>query len=109
MDTGFQQDYYVGVLEPPLGEGFLPQNDFVVDDSSFVEPHSEPAVDDYESENFPEAAFAEGEEHADDYTPEEWAAWEAGAYESFEDGGAREEFVEHFSEYDDAEFYSDDY
>ncbi|KAK3279843.1 hypothetical protein CYMTET_12295 [Cymbomonas tetramitiformis] len=50
-----------------------------------------------------------GEEHDDDYTPEEWAAWDAAAYDSREYGGASEEFAEHFDEHVDDEYYSDDY
>ncbi|KAK3233744.1 hypothetical protein CYMTET_55977 [Cymbomonas tetramitiformis] len=71
---------------------------------------AKPTIGDCDHEDFPEAAYAEGEDHADDYTPEEWAAWEAGAYESFEDGGgAEEEYVEHFDGYDGKGYYSDDY
>ncbi|KAK3247852.1 hypothetical protein CYMTET_42666 [Cymbomonas tetramitiformis] len=70
---------------------------------------SEPTVEDCDHEDFPEAAYAEGEDHADDYTLEEWAAWEAGACESFEGGGAEEEYVEHFDGYDGEGYYSDDY
>ncbi|KAK3288394.1 hypothetical protein CYMTET_4129 [Cymbomonas tetramitiformis] len=57
--------------------------------------------EEFENENFPEAAFAEGEELDDGYTAEEWAAWDAGAYDSHEYGGASEEFTEHFDEYVD--------
>ncbi|KAK3246977.1 hypothetical protein CYMTET_43512 [Cymbomonas tetramitiformis] len=53
----------------------------------------DPDAEEFENENFPEADYAEGEGHRDgEHTPEEWAAWDAGAYESFEGGGAQEEF-----------------
>ncbi|KAK3283622.1 hypothetical protein CYMTET_8708 [Cymbomonas tetramitiformis] len=101
---GLQLESYGGILEPSIEEGFLPQNVSDVDDNSIVEPLPEPTVEDFEHDNFPEAAFVEGEEHDDDYTPEEWEAWDAGAYDSHEYGGASEEFAEQFDEY-----YSDDY
>ncbi|KAK3275109.1 hypothetical protein CYMTET_16741 [Cymbomonas tetramitiformis] len=109
LDTGLQLESYGGVLEPSIEEGFLPQYISDVDDNSIVEPLPEPTVEEFEHENFPEAAFAEGEEHDDGYTAEEWAAWDAGAYTSHEYGGASEGFAEHFDEYVDDEYYSDDY
>ncbi|KAK3249498.1 hypothetical protein CYMTET_41051 [Cymbomonas tetramitiformis] len=71
--------------------------------------HSQSTVEHFENDNFPESAFAEGEERDDEYTAEEWAAGEAGAYDSHEYGGASKEFAEHFDEYVDDEYYSDDY
>ncbi|KAK3252982.1 hypothetical protein CYMTET_37746 [Cymbomonas tetramitiformis] len=68
-----------------------------------------PDTEEFENEYFPEAAFAEGEELDEGYTAEEWAAWDAGAYDAQEYGGAREEFAEHFDSYDEEEYYSDDY
>ncbi|KAK3273273.1 hypothetical protein CYMTET_18479 [Cymbomonas tetramitiformis] len=109
LDTGLQLESYGGVLEPSIEEGFLPQYISDVDDNSIVEPLPEPTVEEFEHEYFPEAAFAEGEEHDDGYTAEEWAAWDAGAYNSHEYGGASEGFAEHFDEYIDDEYYSDDY
>ncbi|KAK3270275.1 hypothetical protein CYMTET_21324 [Cymbomonas tetramitiformis] len=54
------------------------------------------------------------EENAGEYTPEEWAAWDAGAYDSideFEDGGAQEEFVDdsYYAHGSGLEYDSDDY
>ncbi|KAK3277301.1 hypothetical protein CYMTET_14674 [Cymbomonas tetramitiformis] len=68
LDTCFQGGSYGGVLEPPLGEEFLPQSEFHVGTVSFID---EPAMSD-----------------EDVYTAEEWAAWEAGAHDSDEIGGA---------------------
>ncbi|KAK3233756.1 hypothetical protein CYMTET_55972 [Cymbomonas tetramitiformis] len=68
LGTGSQPDSYGGVLEPPLGEEFLPQSEFNVGTVSF---RDEPAMSD---EN--------------EYTAEESAAWEAGAYDSDGTGGA---------------------
>ncbi|KAK3241207.1 hypothetical protein CYMTET_49013 [Cymbomonas tetramitiformis] len=68
LDTGFQGGSYGGVLEPPLGEEFLPQSEFHVGTVSFID---EPAMSD-----------------EDVYTAEEWAAWEAGAHDSDDTGGA---------------------
>ncbi|KAK3276578.1 hypothetical protein CYMTET_15362 [Cymbomonas tetramitiformis] len=74
-----------------------------------MEPLSETTVEGFENENFPEAAYAQGNEHtADDYTPEERAAWDAGAYNSLEYDGAAEEFVETYDEYHGEGCYSDD-
>ncbi|KAK3245508.1 hypothetical protein CYMTET_44926 [Cymbomonas tetramitiformis] len=98
-DTGLQLESYGGVLQPSIEEDFLPQREFSVGTVSFREPDTE----EFENDNFPEAAFAEGEEHNGDYAPEEWAAWDAGAYESHEYGGASGEFAEHFDEYGDDE------
>jgi len=110
VDTGLHSDPYGGFLDPSLEEEFLPQHDYDVDDDSIVEPHPEHAVDGFENDNFPEANYAEEEERGDDgYTPEEWAAWDAGAYDAHEYGGAQEEYVEHFDEYGDEAYYSDDY
>ncbi|KAK3286212.1 hypothetical protein CYMTET_6214 [Cymbomonas tetramitiformis] len=70
---------------------------------------SEPDAECFENENFPEADFVEGESNDGEYTPEEWAAWDAGSYDStFEDGGAQEEFIKHFDAYDDVEYHPDD-
>ncbi|KAK3245109.1 hypothetical protein CYMTET_45306 [Cymbomonas tetramitiformis] len=71
LDTSFQQDSYGGGFEAPLGEEFLPRNGFSVGRVSFED---EPAVE-YESDE-------------DVYTAEEWAAWEAGAHDSDDTGGA---------------------
>ncbi|KAK3248799.1 hypothetical protein CYMTET_41748 [Cymbomonas tetramitiformis] len=54
LDTGFLGDAYGCVLEPPLGEGFLPRSEFNVGAFSFVD---QPAVD-----------------NEDVYSAEEWAA-----------------------------------
>ncbi|KAK3280269.1 hypothetical protein CYMTET_11882 [Cymbomonas tetramitiformis] len=78
-------------------------------DYSLVEPLPEHTGEHFEDDKIPEAAFAEGEELDDDYTAEEWAAWDAGAYDAQGYGGAREEFAEHFVSYDGEEYYSDDY
>ncbi|KAK3235456.1 hypothetical protein CYMTET_54349 [Cymbomonas tetramitiformis] len=87
LDTGFQGDSYGGVLEPPVGDEFLPQNDFSVGTVSYVRD----AIP--ENENYEE------------YTAEEWAAWEAEAHASFDIGGA--------GFYDEYEYFensaSDDY
>ncbi|KAK3279488.1 hypothetical protein CYMTET_12633 [Cymbomonas tetramitiformis] len=131
LDIGLQLESYGGVLQPSIEEDFLPQREFSVGTASFREPDTE----EFENDTFPEAAFAEegcwnwhcdmfvlsrsprchcvvsskGEEHNGDYTPEEWAAWDAWAYESHEYGGVSGEFAEHFDEYGDDEYYSDDY
>ncbi|KAK3240894.1 hypothetical protein CYMTET_49298 [Cymbomonas tetramitiformis] len=87
LDTGFQGESYGGVLEPPLGEEFLPQHEFNVDAVSFED---EPTADD-----------------EIEYTAEEWAAWEAGAHDSDETGGAA--FYDEESYYGkDADFDSGD-
>ncbi|KAK3242336.1 hypothetical protein CYMTET_47955 [Cymbomonas tetramitiformis] len=87
LDTGFQGDSYGGVLEPPLGEELLPQSGFHVGAVSF------------------ENESAMSDEHV--YTAEEWAAWEAGAHDSDETGGAG--FYDEESYYgEDANFDSDD-
>ncbi|KAK3287770.1 hypothetical protein CYMTET_4724 [Cymbomonas tetramitiformis] len=105
LDTGLQLESYGGVLQPSMEEDFLPQREFSVGTVSFHLPDTE----EFENDNFPEAAFAEGGEFDEDYTAEEWAAWNAGAYDAQEYGGAREEFAEHFDSYDGEEYYSDDY
>ncbi|KAK3287624.1 hypothetical protein CYMTET_4868 [Cymbomonas tetramitiformis] len=81
LGTGSQPDSYGGVLEPPLGEEFLPQSEFDVSTVSFKD---ELALSDDEIE----------------YTAEEWAAWEAGAHDSDETGGA--------GFYDEDTYYGED-
>ncbi|KAK3282016.1 hypothetical protein CYMTET_10227 [Cymbomonas tetramitiformis] len=87
LDTGFQQDSYGGSFEAPLGEEFLPHNEFNVGAVSF--------------EN--ESAMS------DEYTAEEWAAWEAGAHDSEEIGGAGFYDEETYFEEDAGFDSSDDY
>ncbi|KAK3237590.1 hypothetical protein CYMTET_52348 [Cymbomonas tetramitiformis] len=86
LDTGFQGDSYGGVLEPPLGEEFLPQSEFNVGTVSFRDA----------------PALSDGN---DEYTAEEWAAWEAGAYDSVGAGGA--EFYDEYEYFENSG--SDDY
>ncbi|KAK3273270.1 hypothetical protein CYMTET_18476 [Cymbomonas tetramitiformis] len=92
LDTGFQQDSYGGGFEAPLGEEFLPQNGFSVGRVSF---ENEPAVE-YENDE-------------DIYTAKEWAAWEAGAHDSDEIGGAgfydEDTYYEEDAGYDSGEGY----
>ncbi len=83
LGTGSQQDSYGGVLEPPLVGEFLPQNEFNVGTVSF---RDEPAMnDEYE------------------YTPEEWAAWDAAQADGTGVGGAycEDEYGESYEECDD--------
>ncbi|KAK3267537.1 hypothetical protein CYMTET_23918 [Cymbomonas tetramitiformis] len=89
LDTGFQQNSYGGSFEAPLGEEFLPHNEFNVGTVSF---ENESTMND-ESE----------------YTAGEWAAREAGAHDSDGTGGA--EFYDEDSYYEDDAGYdsSDDY
>ncbi|KAK3273894.1 hypothetical protein CYMTET_17881 [Cymbomonas tetramitiformis] len=98
VGAGSHSVSYGGVFDPSLEEEFLPQQEFSVGRAAFDEP--DPA--EFENEKFP---VSENEE----YTPEEWAAWESGAYDSLEHGGAQEEFVEHYDECDGEEYSSDDY
>ncbi|KAK3258438.1 hypothetical protein CYMTET_32524 [Cymbomonas tetramitiformis] len=92
LDTGFQGDSYGGVLEPPLGEDFPPQHEFSVGTVSFVdEPNSE-------NEN-----LSETEERC---TAEEWAAWESGANDSGDTGGA--DFYDEGSYYGEEDAYYSD-
>ncbi|KAK3279016.1 hypothetical protein CYMTET_13077 [Cymbomonas tetramitiformis] len=96
LGTGSQPDSYGGVLDPPLGEEFLPQIDFNVGTNSFVERY----VDAEENVEFSETAEAE-------YTAEEWAAWDAGAHDSYVSGGAQ--FDDESSYYEEESgYYSDD-
>ncbi|KAK3281503.1 hypothetical protein CYMTET_10711 [Cymbomonas tetramitiformis] len=92
LDTGFQGDSYGGVLEPHVGDEFLPQNDFSVGTVSYVRD----AI--LENENL---------EHYEGYTAEEWAAWDAGAHDSYVSGGAQ--FDDESSYYEEESgYYSDD-
>ncbi|KAK3287355.1 hypothetical protein CYMTET_5126 [Cymbomonas tetramitiformis] len=87
LDTGFQGNSYGGVLEPPVGNEFLPQNDFSVGTVSYVRN-----------------AIPENENYVE-YTAEEWAAWEAEAHASFDTGGAG--FYDEYEYFEDSA--SDDY
>ncbi|KAK3266857.1 hypothetical protein CYMTET_24544 [Cymbomonas tetramitiformis] len=95
LGTGSQPDSYGGVLDPPLGEEFLPQIDFNVGTNSFVERY----VDAEENVEFSETA--------EEYTAEEWAAWDDGAHDSYVSGGAQ--FDDESSYYEEESgYYSDD-
>ncbi|KAK3233398.1 hypothetical protein CYMTET_56303 [Cymbomonas tetramitiformis] len=77
----------------------LKKKDMEANGAAFGEHDAE----DFENENAPETE--------QQYNVEEWAAWEAGAYESLEDGGAPKGFDEGaYYEYDSGQEYgSDDY
>ncbi|KAK3281863.1 hypothetical protein CYMTET_10372 [Cymbomonas tetramitiformis] len=74
--SGFQQDYCIEFWSSLLGRKFYRNmyDEFSVGTVSFVE---ETVI---ENEEFPETE--------EEYTAEEWAAWEADAHNSFESGGA---------------------
>ncbi|KAK3286869.1 hypothetical protein CYMTET_5585 [Cymbomonas tetramitiformis] len=98
VDAGFYGEPYGGVLEPPLGDDFLPQADLSITNYSIVhdsgELHSEAELDD--------------EVLDDSYTPAEWAAWEADQYEGDSTGGAYfdDSYYDYYEGADDS-YYDD--
>ncbi|KAK3254814.1 hypothetical protein CYMTET_35985 [Cymbomonas tetramitiformis] len=72
LDTGLQGDSYGGVLEPPVGDEFLPHPELSVGTVSYVQN-----------------AIPENEilSHYEEYTTTEWAAWEAEDHASHDTGG----------------------
>ncbi|KAK3238178.1 hypothetical protein CYMTET_51799 [Cymbomonas tetramitiformis] len=97
VDTGFYGEPCGGVLEPPLGDEFLPQTDVSVSDDSFI----------HNSEALHSEAELEEENYDDSYSPAEWAAWEAGQYEGDSTGGAfYDNSYDYYGGYEDS-YYDD--